>query len=99
MEEKNQKKQFWSDTIGFKFKMSNIQAAIGCGQIERVEEIVKKKIKILNIYKNALLEFPSISMNPKQKNIINGAWMPTVVFLKIPNYTRNNCRIFSKRKY
>ena len=47
--------------------MSNIQAAIGCGQIERVEEIVKKKIKILNIYKNALLEFPSISMDPNKK--------------------------------
>ncbi len=27
-----QTKQFWPDLLGFKYKMSNIQAAIGCAQ-------------------------------------------------------------------
>ena len=30
-------KQFWPDMIGFKYKMSNIQAAIGCAQLERID--------------------------------------------------------------
>jgi perosamine synthetase len=29
-------RQFWPATIGFKYKMSNLQAAIGCGQLERI---------------------------------------------------------------
>ena len=40
---KNQKLQFWPDMIGFKYKMSNIQAAIGCAQMERVEELIRRK--------------------------------------------------------
>ena len=34
--------------LGFKCKMSNIQAAIGCAQMKRIDELVDKKIEILN---------------------------------------------------
>jgi perosamine synthetase len=77
-----QKKQFWPDMIGFKYKMSNIQAAIGCGQIERIDELTEKKREILNIYKNALSKLEGVNLNPEPKNTINGAWMPTVCFDK-----------------
>ena len=33
--------------MGFKYKMSNIQAAIGCGQMERIEELIARKREIL----------------------------------------------------
>ena len=39
----DQQKQFWPDEIGFKFKMSNIQAAIGYGQMQRKGKIMKEK--------------------------------------------------------
>ena len=42
---KKSKKQFWPDMIGFKYKMSNIQAAIGCAQLERIDELISKKEK------------------------------------------------------
>jgi perosamine synthetase len=48
---RNQTKQFWPDMIGFKYKMSNVQAAIGCGQMERIEELISKKRQILSTYK------------------------------------------------
>ena len=32
--------------IGFKYKMSNLQAAIGCAQIERIDELLTKKREI-----------------------------------------------------
>ena len=44
--DKNQTKQFWSDCIGFKYKMSNLQAAVGCAQLMRIEELVKQKENI-----------------------------------------------------
>jgi perosamine synthetase len=40
---RGQIKQFWSDMVGFKYKMSNIQAAIGCAQIERIDELIQRK--------------------------------------------------------
>lgn len=79
---KDQVKQFWPDMIGFKYKMSNVQAAIGCGQIERVDELVGRKRDILNYYKQRLKSFSGIHLNPEYSGTINGAWMPTVVFDK-----------------
>lgn len=75
-----QTKQFWPDIIGYKYKTSNIQAAIGCAQMERIEELIIRKRKIFQTYANSLLKLPGISMNPEKPGTINGYWMPTVVF-------------------
>ena len=83
-----EKRQFWSSEIGFKYKMSNIQAAIGLGQAERIDAIIKKKIEILNLYRDALLGIDGISLNPEPETGQNGAWMPTAIFDKCLNITR-----------
>ncbi|MDG3575275.1 DegT/DnrJ/EryC1/StrS family aminotransferase [Rhizobium sp. YJ-22] len=77
---RNQKKQFWPDLVGFKYKMSNIQAAIGCAQMERIEELTARKREIFAQYRHELAGLPGISMNPEAEGTVNGAWMPTVVF-------------------
>ena len=77
---RTQSKQFWPDVIGFKYKMSNIQAAIGCGQMERIDTLIKRKREILQVYKQAFQGIAGIKMNPEPENTVNGAWMPTVVF-------------------
>ncbi len=76
---KGQTRQFWPDMVGFKYKMSNIQAAIGCGQIERIDELTRRKHEIFSYYRNRLAKFPGLSMNPELAGTVNGAWMPTVV--------------------
>jgi perosamine synthetase len=78
----SQTKQFWPDIVGFKYKMSNIQAAIGCAQIERIEELVRRKREILSRYREKFSDLPNVSMNPEPHGIVNGAWMPTVVFAR-----------------
>ena len=77
---KDQKKQFWPEVLGFKYKLSNIQAALGCAQLERLEELVERKRIILNFYRNSFKDIDNIKMNPEQPGTKNGAWMPTVVF-------------------
>jgi dTDP-4-amino-4,6-dideoxygalactose transaminase len=77
---RNQSKQFWPDMVGFKYKMSNIQAAIGCAQIERIEELIDRKREILGLYKERIGALPGLSMNPEPSGVKIGAWMPTVVF-------------------
>ncbi|WP_117190952.1 DegT/DnrJ/EryC1/StrS family aminotransferase [Rhizobium terrae] len=77
---RGQTKQFWPDVIGFKYKMSNVQAAIGCGQMERIEELTARKREILQAYKTKLSGISGIELNPEHPGTVNGAWMPTVVF-------------------
>ena len=77
---RNQTKQFWPDAVGFKYKMSNIQAAIGCAQMERVDKLIERKREIFGTYREQLTSLEGVSMNPEPKGTINGAWMPTIVF-------------------
>lgn len=85
---RGQTKQFWADMIGFKYKMSNIQAAIGCAQMQRIDELINRKREILQFYKEHLECIDGISMNPEPEGTINGAWMPTIVFDKETGVTR-----------
>lgn len=74
-----QTRQFWPEAIGFKYKMSNVQAAIGCAQLSRLDELVARKREILQAYKQALHGYP-LRLNPEPEHVVNGAWMPTAVF-------------------
>ncbi|HQS44715.1 MAG TPA: DegT/DnrJ/EryC1/StrS family aminotransferase, partial [Methylotenera sp.] len=85
---RNQTKQFWPDAIGFKYKMSNIQAAIGYGQMERIHDLVSRKREIFTYYQKQLEDLEGVTMNPEKANTINGYWMPTVVFDKSTGITR-----------
>jgi perosamine synthetase len=77
---RGQTKQFWPDMVGFKYKMSNLQAAIGCGQVERIQDLIARKRSIFAYYREHLGSFPGIAMNPEAEGTCIGAWMPTVVF-------------------
>lgn len=76
----SQTKQFWPDALGFKYKMSNIQAALGCAQIERIDDLIARKREIFNGYRGRLSDVFGVSLNPEPDGTVNGAWMPTAVF-------------------
>ena len=75
---RHQTKQFWPEEAGFKYKMSNISAAIGVAQIERIEELINKKREIFKNYQELLANY-SVSLNPEPENTSNGYWMPTFI--------------------
>lgn len=75
---REQVKQFWPDMVGFKYKMSNLQAAIGCAQVERIDELIDAKRRVFSYYAERLHKLP-LKMNPEPAGTRNGFWMPTVV--------------------
>lgn len=86
---RGQARQFWPEMVGFKYKMSNIQAAIGCAQLERIDELVDRKREILSLYRERLGDLEGVSMNPEPPGCVNGAWMPTAVFDARTRITRD----------
>jgi len=75
---RGQTRQFWPDMVGFKYKMSNIQAAIGCAQMERIDKLIADKRRVFKYYEKNLSDLP-IRMNPEPEGTVNGYWMPTIV--------------------
>ena len=84
----NQTKQFWPEMVGFKYKMSNVQAAIGCAQMIRIDELISRKKEILASYRDRLQNFDEIDLNFESKGTVLGAWMPTAVYKSGAKVTR-----------
>jgi len=47
-------KRYWHDVVGYNYRMTNIQAAIGLAQLERIEDIHNNRQKYENNYKDIL---------------------------------------------
>lgn len=85
---RGQMKQFWPDEVGFKYKMSNIQAAIGLAQMERIEELSESKRRIFHAYRQGLAGLP-VYINPEHPHTVNGYWMPTMVIHESVSFDRS----------
>ena len=85
---REQIKQFWPDTVGYKYKMSNVQAAIGCAQLERIDDLISAKRKIFEYYAERLSGLP-LKMNPEPIGTKNGFWMPTIVINSEVSFDRD----------
>jgi len=85
---RGQTRQFWADMVGFKYKMSNLQAAIGLGQMERIDALIDRKRAIFARYRETLAGYSGITLNPEPEGTRNGYWMPTAVFAPETGVTR-----------
>ena len=77
---RGQIQQFWPEMIGFKYKMSNIEAALGCAQLQRIDVLVQRKREIMNTYRIYFGDQDSFSINAERPLCRNGDWMPTIVW-------------------
>jgi perosamine synthetase len=59
-------RRYWHQEIGFNFRMTNLQAAIGCAQLERFDEIIGKHRAVLGMYREAFAGAYGISLNPSK---------------------------------
>lgn len=85
---KDPKKKFWNLDIGYKYKISNFQAACGLAQLERIKELIDKKRKIFSWYKERLSSIPGLQLNTERAHTKNTYWMVTVVFDKKYNINK-----------
>jgi perosamine synthetase len=70
---------FQISAVGYKYKMSNIQAALGLGQLERIEELVEKKRTIYQWYRQRLEGVPGLQLNVERPWARSIYWMTSVV--------------------
>lgn len=72
---------FWIDEKGLKYKMSNIQAAIGLGQLNRIETLVAFKRRIFGWYTKYLSGNHCVALNKEPKDCRSIYWMTSIEVL------------------
>lgn len=65
-------------TIGYNYRMSNICAAIGRGQMEVLPNRINSRKKIFNYYQSRLSVLPSITFLPEPENVSSNRWLTTI---------------------
>jgi perosamine synthetase len=58
------KRRYFHPEAGYNCRMTNVQAALGCAQLERIDELSAKRAQILNWYRDALTDAGPVSLNP-----------------------------------
>jgi len=78
----NPKKRYWYDVIGFNYRMTNIQAAIGLVQLQKIDKFIEKKRQIARWYEEGLKELAEkemITLHPQMKWAKCVYWMYSIL--------------------
>jgi perosamine synthetase len=70
---------FLNEEVGWKYKMSAMQAALGLAQLERLDELVDGKRRVFGWYREMLNGWNEGTLNPDVSGLYNSYWMSTVV--------------------
>lgn len=78
----SEKEKYYHERIGYNYRMTNMQAAIGLAQLERLNVIVKKKLSIAKAYKKLLNKSENLNFQEEEKNSLNSFWAVAVQIKK-----------------
>jgi perosamine synthetase len=61
------KRRYWHPEAGWNYRITNLQAAIGCAQLERFDELTALRQKVLDLYRESFRERGEIRFNPSRE--------------------------------
>lgn len=75
---REQARHYEHKEIGYNYRMSNIVAGIGRGQMKTLDEFIKTKQRIYETYRNAFADIPDIKMNPLNSDGEANNWLSCI---------------------
>lgn len=67
--------KFMHVAVGYNYRMTNLQAALGCAQLRRIEDIIERKRKIARCYTERLRPLASLQLPVEKPWARNVYWM------------------------
>lgn len=72
-------KRYWHIVIGYNYRMTNMQAAVGLAQLENINWHIDQRKRISDLYKKNLHNFPLISMQECPQDYTHVYWMNNII--------------------
>lgn len=89
----SEEKKYWHEEIGYNYRMTNLQAALGLAQLERIDKIIERKREIFKLYQQKLAGIDRIKLNFTSDWASNVYWL---ICLQIEDFTEIERDIFMK---
>lgn len=75
---RDEAKHYQHSVVGYNYRMSNIVAGIGRGQLEVLDERVAQKRAIFDRYEEALAQVDGLDMMPELEGTFSNRWLSTM---------------------
>jgi len=73
------KRKYWHEVLGYNYRMTNMQAALGVAQMSKIDIIIKKKREIAFEYNKQLKKLKGIIFPFEDQNYLNVYWLYTIL--------------------
>ena len=68
-------KKYWHEVAGHNFRLTNMQAALGCAQLEKIDQITVERSRVYDSYKANLSKIDGIKMQKYSDNVEPLVWV------------------------
>lgn len=72
-------RRYWHPVLGYNYRLTNLQAALGVAQMERIEAILMIKRRIAQTYTDGLRDIPGLTLPPQAPWAENIHWLYSVL--------------------
>ncbi len=71
--------EYTHDQIGYNYRLTNLQAAVGCAQIEQIDTFLQAKRSIANKYNSSFADVDGITTMPTSSSAWHSYWLYTIL--------------------
>jgi dTDP-4-amino-4,6-dideoxygalactose transaminase len=76
---RDQAPHYQHSQIGYNYRLSNVCAGIGRGQLKVLDQRVQQRREVYEFYRNELSEFKGLSFQPQPENCFSNRWLTCIV--------------------
>jgi perosamine synthetase len=82
--------RFFHEEIGYNYRMTNLQAALGLANLEDIDKYLNKKYKIAKFYNDRLKKYSFLKLPKQNEHVKSVYWMYTIELLKNSPISRDD---------
>jgi len=68
-------KRYWHEVLGYNYRLTDLQAAVGMAQFEKIDTFLKAKRKVAKHYREELSHIPGIHPPAEREHVSHSYWM------------------------
>ncbi|MCE7981675.1 MAG: DegT/DnrJ/EryC1/StrS family aminotransferase [Caldilinea sp. CFX5] len=72
-------RRYWHDEVGFNYRMTNLQAAVGVAQMARINDFIARKRALACLYGQRLSDLPGVTLPVELPGYTNIYWMYSIL--------------------
>ena len=74
--------EYSHDEVGYNYRMPNINAALGCAQLEQIDSFIASKRRLYDIYLEALRQVDGVALFSEPRGSRSNYWLQTLILDK-----------------